>query len=123
MLDQLFSNPVYRRNRSKLLFLFDSIIVGIAYLVAYWAKIDFRFAIVDEVNKASIIYFFLLVIVIYAICFLAFRVYRSLWSYISSKEVIYLCLANALATFIIIGITWLFTQEMFYISVEFIASL
>lgn len=123
MLDQLFSNPVYRRNRSKLLFLFDSIIVGIAYLVAYWAKIEFRFAIVDEVNKASIIYFFLLVIVIYAICFLAFRIYRSLWSYISSKEVIYLCLANALATFIIIGITWLLTKEMFYISIEFIASL
>ena len=123
MLDRIFENKTYRKNRSKVLFLFDSIIVLVSYFIAYWAKIDFSFRIVEEVDGQAIWWFLLLFLIIYAICFFVFEIYKSLWTFISSIEVIRLTLANSFATLLIMTISWFLTYEMFYLSVEFIAGL
>lgn len=124
MLDKIYENELYKKNRAKILLMIDSIIVLISYLIAYWAKIEFAFKITDEVNKIETIWFLLLILLIYAISFFVFKIYKSLWIYISSKEVLTLSLANIFATSIIMIITkFLVKNNMFYISVEFIAGL
>lgn len=123
MLDKIFENKTYRKNRAKVLFLFDSIIVLMSYLIAYWARIDFSFKIVAEVDGRNLYWFLLLIVIIYAISFFVFEIYKSLWTFISSIEVIRLTLANSFATMIIMFTSWFLTYEMFYLSVEFIAGL
>ncbi|NBK98691.1 MAG: polysaccharide biosynthesis protein [Erysipelotrichia bacterium] len=123
MLDKIYENKLYRANRTKILFLFDSVIVLISYLIAYWARIDFAFRITDKVRNIETLWFVLLVVIIYAISFFAFKIYKSLWIFISSKEVLRLAFANIFATALIMIITWFSTHDMFFISVEFIAGL
>lgn len=121
MLNRIYQKDIYRKNRSKILFLLDSLMVLLSYVLAYWVKIDFAFAIVDEIRTINTFYILLLILVIYAVCFIWLKIYKSLWIYISSLEVIRLSLANLLATTIIMWITIFTTDDLFLISIECIA--
>lgn len=123
MLDKLFENKTYRKNRSKILFLIDALVVVFSYVIAYWAKIEFAFRITDKVKDAKIWFFLFVILIVYAISFIIFKIYKSLWIFISSKEVLRLAMANVFATVVLMLITWYAKQDMFYISVEFIAGL
>lgn len=123
MLDKIYENKIYRKNRAKVLLLIDSTIVLISYLIAYWARRDFAFEIINKVSKRGILLFMVLILIIYAISFFVFKIYKSLWIFISSREVMQLSLASIFATVTIMIITWFTTHDMFYLSVEFIAGL
>ena len=63
----------------------------------------------------------LIVLAIYVVCFIIFGIYRSLWKYIGITEAAKLTVANTIATFIIMMITYSINQSLYYMSVEFIA--
>lgn len=123
MLDRIFENKAYRKNRSKILFLIDAMVVVFSYVIAYWAKIEFAFRISDKIKDTKIWLFMFIIILVYAISFVIFKIYKSLWIFISSKEVLRLAMANVFATITLMLITWYTKFDMFYISVEFIAGL
>lgn len=123
MLDRIYSNQLYKKNRARILFFFDSLMVVISYLIAYWTKIDFKLEIYEKISGVETIYFMFLILLIYAISFFMFKIYKSLWIYISSIEVIRLALANVFATGIVMWITYFTTFDLFFISIECIAAI
>lgn len=121
MLDTLFRNQKYRKNRSKILLVIDMIMIMFAYMFSYWTKVDFQFQVIKDIKFSYLIELFVFVLITYAVVFYIFKIYRSLWQFISTKEVIALSLANVVATLIIMIFTRTITTNLFYISVELIA--
>ncbi len=123
MLDEFFSNPFYRKNRGKMLFVADALIICISYIVAYWARNDFSIKIIPELTSSTILIFGLFVLFTYGVIFFLSRIYKSLWTFITTSEIIHLSLASGIATLIIMLVTHIVTKEPYYLSIIFVASL
>ncbi|MDH6366288.1 MULTISPECIES: nucleoside-diphosphate sugar epimerase/dehydratase [unclassified Breznakia] len=123
MLDEFFSNPFYRKNRGKLLFIADAIIIIISYILAYWVRNDFSFKIIKELESSTIIIFGLFVLFTYAIVFYLSQIYKSLWTFITTNEILRLSMASIVVMAIVMLTTYVVTKEGYYLSVIFNASL
>lgn len=123
MLDEFFGNRFYRNHREKLLMILDLIMVVFSYLFSYWVKGNFAFRVFQSIELGNAILFMVLVCIVYSLSFLIFKVYKSLWKYISISEVFSLSKANVLATLIILIATLVFRNIPSLLSLELIAGI
>lgn len=121
MFDKILSNDRYRKNREKILLMLDLFMVCISYVLAYWSKNDFKLFFEIHMSTSIFILYAAVVLVIYTICLVVFKTYKSLWKYIGIDELVRLGAANVLATIIIMAIVTLSLQTPSSASLVFIA--
>ena len=94
-----------------------------SFLIAFWTKEDFLFRFENHLALKNVLLWTVLVIGVYTVNFLIFKVHRSLWKYIGPMEAVRLCLADGFATLILMGIATFITKDGYYTSVIFVAGL
>lgn len=123
MLDKFFGNSFYRRHREKLLMMIDMMIVIFSYIFSYWIKDDFSLEGFNNINIQDAVIFMIIVLFVYIVSFLLFRVHKSLWKYINTNEVVSLSKANLLATFLIVVGTLFIRYNLSLLSLELVAGI
>ncbi len=89
MINGILRNPIYKKYRSLLICMVDMAIVGVSYFFAFYiASLNFILSEIAEVERGSLLEGFLLTMAVYLLCFLMFRIYKSLWKYTGPSEVI-----------------------------------
>ena len=79
MLNIFFNNLIYKKYRGLILCIGDLCVVILSFLLSYWARMDFNITRIGEVNLGTALIGFAIVLTVYTICFLAFKIYKSLW--------------------------------------------
>ncbi|MDQ0359820.1 polysaccharide biosynthesis protein [Breznakia pachnodae] len=123
MLDKFFGNIFYRKHREKLLMMIDMMIVVFSYVFSYWIKDDFSLYGFKDIDFSTAVIFLLIVMIVYIISFLIFKVHKSLWKYINTNEVLSLSKANLLATMLVVIGTLIIRKDMSLLSLEIIAGI
>ena len=101
----------------------DLVIVALSYFISFLIKNNFAFIFPAYYDFWKYLIAGILVLAIFAMTFVLFKIHRSLWKYISVNEVIRIGVANVLATLILIIFSWLGVNKNFsyFLSVELIA--
>lgn len=102
MLEKLFSNPIYIKHREMMLSLLDLCIVVISFFLAYWIRSDFRLPAFLQLDWTKYLLALLIVLIVYALSFYAFKIQKSLWKYIGPTETLRIGFAVILATVILL---------------------
>lgn len=87
MLNKLLYSKLYKKNRSIILLTLDMFIVLFSFVLAYMLKIDFNLELFSTGIKSKLWVVTIFVIVDFLFFFIIFKIHRSLWTYISAKEV------------------------------------
>ncbi len=119
----ILNNKFYQKYREYFLLLLDLFLVCVSFLIAFWTKEDFLFRFENHLALKNVLLWAVLVIGVYTVNFLIFKVHRSLWKYIGPMEAVRLCLADGFATLILMGIATFITKDGYYTSVIFVAGL
>ena len=119
----ILNNKFYQKYREYILLLLDLFLVCVSFLIAFWTKEDFLFRFENHLALKNVLLWTVLVIGVYTVNFLIFKVHRSLWKYIGPMEAVRLCLADGFATLILMGIATFITKDGYYTSVIFVAGL
>lgn len=123
MLINLFSKPIYKNHREKLLCSLDLFIVLISYAVAYWAKNNFDLPQFTKFSFIKLLVVLCTISIVYAISFISFRIHKSLWKYISTTETFRIALSVITAGIICVILSVLTKSNSEYPAVIFIATL
>lgn len=123
MIERILNNRFYQRHREYLLLLLDLMVVCISFLMAYWAKQDFQFLLVNGLDLGSILFWAIVILLVYSISFILFKVHRSLWKYIGPIEAVNICCAVGLATVVLMFITTMMTKDGYYTSIVFVSGI
>lgn len=115
-----FDNKFYKKHREKVQMILDLFIVCFSFVLAYWTKLDFQFDL-GHISFNNLVFYMFIVLAIYIFYFIIFGIYRSLWKYVGIVEMSRLALANVLASLTIMVVTYFYTKNPFYISVEVVA--
>lgn len=122
MLHSFFENDLYRKHRENLLLILDLVIVLFAYVIAYWSKNDFQLRTMHwDLSRTEVAVGCCVLLIIYALSFAFFKVYKSLWKYIGVDELIRLTASNILAMIIVMFLSQLYFGLFPLISLELIA--
>lgn len=105
MFDKLFSNPIYTKHREILLCVIDLCIVIISFVLALWIKADFKIPRFIVLNFGKIMLAMLVVLLVYTINFLLFKIHKSLWKYVGPLESLRIGLSVISATILLMVIT------------------
>lgn len=123
MLDAFFANPIYKKCREGILCTIDLSIVLVSFFLAYFSKVDFNLYRLGTIDALSIAVALIVILIIYTLSFLIFRIHKSLWKYIGLVEAFRIGLSVFCAS-LVLTLTVLFSSlNGFYISVIFIAGL
>lgn len=123
MLDAFFANPIYKKCREGILCTIDLSIVLVSFFLAYFSKVDFNLYRLGTIDALSIAVMLIVVLIVYTLSFLIFRIHKSLWKYIGLVEAFRIGLSVFCAS-LVLTLTVLFSSlNGFYISVIFIAGL
>ena len=124
-IDRIMRNQFYRKYRETFMMLIDLMIVIFSYFVAVWTKESFSMKYLEDNNIGTTLIIACVIITIYFICFLFFKINRSLWKYISIRESFIIAVANVVALFIISLLFVSITGNNYkhYISIGVIATL
>ncbi len=123
MLNAIFANPIYKNCREAILCTIDLCIVLLSFFLAYWAKVDFNLQRLWTIDLMHIIIALIVVLIIYAISFLMFRIHQSLWKYIGVVEAFRIGLSVFVASVVLTFLIIFLSMNSFYISVVFVAGL
>lgn len=123
MIAWILNNKFYQKYREYFLLLLDLFLVCVSFLIAFWTKEDFLFRFENHLALKNVLLWTVLVIGVYTVNFLIFKVHRSLWKYIGPMEAVRLCLADGFAALILMGIATFITKDGYYTSVIFVAGL
>lgn len=123
MFRKIFKNKMYKRYREQILMSLDLCIVLISYVLAGWTKNDFQLSLHTKIGATTILTMIVIVLLVYALSFYVFKVYKSLWKYIGVDELLRLTLSTGFATVIIMLGSMLYFNIPSLISVEFIAGI
>lgn len=121
MLNAFFKNPLYKKHREKLLLFLDLVMVTFSYFISLWTKNNFSFRFKKEITFRFILLSMLIVLIVYSLSFILFKVYKSLWKYIGVDELIRLSLSCGLATAFLMIYTSYFLNSGEYVSIVFMA--
>ena len=105
MLDKIFSNPLYVKHREFMLSLVDLFVVLISFFLAYWIRSDFHIPDFSQMGVTTYAFAVITVIVVYELCFLLFKIQKSLWKYIGPVETLRIGGAVAVASIILLACT------------------
>lgn len=95
-----------------LMIIYDAIAVNVAYGLALWLRFDLRFSMIPELYLDSWLYFAPVFTSITLIVFLCFKLYRSVWRYVSFNELGRVALATIVSLVVQILGTCLFFERM-----------
>ena len=95
-----------------LLVCFDVLAVVASYYAALLVRFDLRFTGIPRVHLREYMITILPYAAVCVIVFVIFRLYRSLWRYVSFREVIYMIMATAVTFVINLAGTWLTMGRM-----------
>lgn len=125
MFHKVFENNIYKKHREKILLVLDLLIVLLAYIIAYWSKNDFKmgFKYANLITNTELLVSICLILIIYALCFYLFKVYKSLWKYIGIDELMRLSVSNILATAFIMLFSIFYFGSSILSGIEFIAGI
>ncbi len=123
MLNAIFANPIYKNCREAILCTIDLCIVLLSFFLAYWSKVDFNLQRLWTIDLMHIIVALIVVLIVYAISFLMFRIHQSLWKYIGVVEAFRIGLSVFVASVVLAFLIIFLSMNSFYISVVFVAGL
>lgn len=123
MLNAIFANPIYKNCREAILCTIDLCIVLLSFFLAYWSKVDFNLQRLGTVDAMHILVALIVVLIVYALSFLMFRIHKSLWKYIGLIEAFRIGLSVIFASIVLTLFIVFSSLNSFYISVVFIAGL
>ncbi len=123
MLNAIFANPIYKNCREAILCTIDLCIVLLSFFLAYWSKVDFNLQRLWTIDSMHIIVALIVVLIVYAISFLMFRIHQSLWKYIGVVEAFRIGLSVFVASVVLAFLIIFLSMNSFYISVVFVAGL
>lgn len=102
MLERIMGNSLYRRYREVLLCILDLAVVAASFTVAVFSKAEFGLLRNKEVILFDIMRILPVVLLVYLLFFLIFRIQNSLWKYVGIKEVLRICASSACATIVLL---------------------
>ena len=123
MFKKILQNDIYKKHRELILMAIDLFIVFLSYVLALWTKNNFSLVFDAQVEETFLLAVMGIVFIVYAFCFIVFKVYKSLWKYIGVDELMRLTLSNAIATILLMVFMAYFLKNSFYVSVDFIAGI
>ena len=123
MFKKILQNDIYKKHRELILMAIDLFIVFLSYVLALWTKNNFSLVFDAQVEETFLLAVMGIVFIVYAFCFIVFKVYKSLWKYIGVDELMRLTLSNAIATILLMVFMAYFLRNSFYVSVDFIAGI
>lgn len=101
MIDKMFQNKFYLNHRELMLIALDLCTVFISFLLAYWIKIEFRFPNFRQMDIIKVASAMIAVFIIYYICFMLFKIHKSLWKYVGPIETMRIGVSVVCATFLL----------------------
>jgi FlaA1/EpsC-like NDP-sugar epimerase len=96
-----------QRIRANALIIPDIILINISFLAAYLLRFDGSWAGIDSYFKEDMLHLAIVATIIKMICFLAFRLYESLWKYAGVYELTKVGLAAGAGNIIMLGYVFL----------------
>ncbi|MGX8851847.1 polysaccharide biosynthesis protein [Amedibacillus sp. YH-ame10] len=123
MIDILYSNPIYKKHRETLLCVIDLTIVIFSFLLAYWVKIDFAIPNLDDFNYSKAFWSIVVVLAVYTISFLAFKIHKSLWKYMGATESLRIGFSAISSTIVLLICVLASNFDRFYLGVTVIGGL
>lgn len=123
MLDAFFANPIYKKCREGILCTIDLSIVLVSFFLAYFSKVDFNLYRLGTIDALSIAVALIVILIVYTLSFLIFRIHKSLWKYIGLVEAFRIGLSVFCASLVLTLAVLFSSLNGFYISVIFIAGL
>ncbi len=96
-----------RKLRASILIIPDIILINISLLTAYLLRFDVSWYSIPQNFKDNIFHLALISTVVKLICFLAFRLYDSLWKYAGAYELTSISLAASIGNIIMLGYVFL----------------
>lgn len=122
-MNKFLDNVIYRKYRELIVMALDLCIVLFSYLAAIFLKLDFDLSKYMTYGYRNFLKYIVLVLVVYLISFMSFRVHKSLWSYIGVRETITIAVSIAVSTFILTAIIIFTSTDLFLVSITIIAGL
>lgn len=96
-----------QRIKANALIIPDIVLVNISLLAAYFLRFDGSWGSIPEYFTDNIFHLALIATVVKLICFLAFRLYDSLWKYAGMHELISISIAASIGNIIVLGYVFL----------------
>lgn len=117
MISKVFQNKFFRKYRSLILIGIDLFIVVFSYLLAFLIKNDFAPSekLLKSIFDVKTIIGGLGILIIYNISFYIFKIYRSLLTYLSGKEIFRITISVVVATLTTGIIIWTLNHETTFI--------
>lgn len=101
MLERILGNSIYRKYREVLLCILDLAVVAASYIVAVFSKAEFGLLRNKDVILLDLVRILPIVLMVYLLFFLLFKIQNSLWKYVGIKEVIRICVSSVCATLVL----------------------
>ncbi len=117
MIEKIFENNLYKNHREMMLCFFDLCIVFVSFLLAYWIKIEFRIPNFEDIYIGNFALAMLSVLLVYMICFMLFKIHKSLWKYVGPIETLRIGLAVVMATVVLFALAIVFELDRTFLSV------
>jgi len=80
----------------------DLFTVFVSFFISVWMKADFKFSYLNLHLGFEVLKSFLVVLLVFGICFYAAKIYKSLWKYTSIIEAMKIAMSNIIAALILI---------------------
>lgn len=123
MLQKFFRNSIYRKHREKILLIIDLFIIIFSYCIAYWTKNNFSFAIDTQMDSMHLVLSVCVVLIIYSVFFIVFKIYKSLWKYIGIDELLRLTISNTISTTLVMILAAYFIGKEYTVSLALTAGI
>ena len=96
------SMGVYKKHREIIMLIVDLFTVFVSFFISVWMKADFKFSYLNLHLGFEVLKSFLVVLLVFGICFYAAKIYKSLWKYTSIIEAMKIAMSNIIAALILI---------------------
>lgn len=126
MVDKIFNkilaSTIYKKYRSLMLIILDLIIVNISFMLAYLLKINFDMNNFKSNFWDKLLFLSIFVTLDYGIYFYCYKINKSLWTYISAKEIFSIIKAIFFASLTFEIFIYLFYRQVDIITAIMISS-
>ncbi|RHO28134.1 polysaccharide biosynthesis protein [Erysipelotrichaceae bacterium AM17-60] len=92
----------YKKHREIIMLILDLFTVFVSFFMSVWMKADFKFSYLNLHLGFEVLKSFLVVLLVFGICFYAAKIYKSLWKYTSIIEAMKIAMSNIIAALILI---------------------
>lgn len=117
MLERIFNNNIYKKHRGLLLCAIDLCVVLVSFLLSYWINIEFKLPNFYRFYISEVILAIFIVLAVYCISFLVFKIHKSLWKYVGPVETVRIGFSVIFASVVLFIIAIAFHVDRMLLSV------